>query len=74
MRWPQGNPSAGAAQAPDLRSRRGRRFRLRWRRPAITTEEAIEVYQDFAARHGGSTEAALGELIALVLERDARAS
>jgi hypothetical protein len=61
-------------RSSDLRSRRVRRFALRWRRPTVTTDEALEVLEAFAARHGGDERAVLGELIALLLERNAGAS
>jgi hypothetical protein len=66
--------TAGTRASLDLRSRRSRRFALRWRRPTITTAEALEVLEAFAARHAGDERAALGELLAILLERDARAS
>jgi hypothetical protein len=61
-------------RSSDLRSRQGRRFALRWRRSTISTDEALEILEAFASRHGGDERAALGELIALLLERDARKS
>ena len=65
----ENTPSGREPQAPDLRSRRARRFAIRWRRPTITTDDALEVLEAFAARHGGDERAALGELIALLVER-----
>jgi len=57
------------------RARRARRFALRWRAPTIETDEAIELLQAFASRHGGDERAAIGELIALLIDRgDLRAS
>jgi hypothetical protein len=62
------------SRSSDLRSRRGRRFALRWGEPRITADEALEILEAFAARHDGNERAALGELILILLERDARAS
>jgi hypothetical protein len=47
---------------------------LRWRRSTIPTDEALETLEAFASRHGGDERAALGELISILVERDARAS
>jgi hypothetical protein len=66
--------TTGTPVSLDLRSRRSRRFALRWRRPRIPTHEALEVLDAFAARHSGDERAVLGELISVLLELDGRRS
>lgn len=66
----QGNPSASAGAALRRRypTRRNRLFRLRWRSPRLTTDEARELAEAAAVRHDGDLVALIGELVAAAQE------